>query len=195
LAGAFLCANYNYQSPIFASNRPTRSRDYRGTLTGVDDLTLTVDAPSKPPLRLWRTRIAVSVFFGVLTVLLCLMWMRSFWRYDYVSHEQVDYTICVSNNGYLEFRRSRSRWFSSNKPIDATWTMGSTSANGRFFQHLFWQDQRFTSYILPYSYLVFATAIGAALPWLLSSRFSLRAMLIATTLVAILLALGVWLAS
>jgi hypothetical protein len=64
-----------------------------------------------------------------------------------------------------------------------------------FFQHLFWQDQPFTSFILPYSYLVYAIAIGTVLPWFLSSRFSLRAMLIATTLVAILLAIGVWLAS
>jgi hypothetical protein len=162
-------------------------------IDGMDDPTPTVDAASKPLRRIRRTRIAASMFFGVLTVLLCLMCVRSFWRYDYVSREHVDYTICVSNNGFLEFRRTRSM-FSSNKPINARWRMGSTSANGRFFEHLFWQDQRFTSFILPYSYLVYATAIGTVLPWLLSSRFSLRAMLIATTLVAIPLAIGVWLA-
>ena len=48
----------------------------------MDDPTPTVDAPSKPPLRFRRTRIAVSVFFGVLTVALCVLWVRSYWRFD-----------------------------------------------------------------------------------------------------------------
>ena len=31
-----------------------------------------------------RVRIAVSVFFGVLTVALCVLWVRSYWRIDHI---------------------------------------------------------------------------------------------------------------
>jgi hypothetical protein len=52
----------------------------RGTLAGMEDLTPTADAPK--PLRSRRTRIGVSILFGVLTVALCVLWVRSYWRKD-----------------------------------------------------------------------------------------------------------------
>ena len=42
------------------------------------DATPTVDAPSKPHQRFRRTRIAASVFFAVLTVAMCVLWVRSY---------------------------------------------------------------------------------------------------------------------
>jgi len=48
-----------------------------GTLPGMDDPTPTVDAPDKPPHRFRRTRIAVSVFFGVLTAALVMLCVQA----------------------------------------------------------------------------------------------------------------------
>ena len=40
--------------------------------------------PASHRQRFRRTRIAVSVFFGVLTVALCVLWVRSYWRWDHL---------------------------------------------------------------------------------------------------------------
>jgi hypothetical protein len=59
----------------------------------------TPDLPTTSPTRFRRTRIAASVVFGVVTVLLLVMWVRSyFWR-ETIIDVQTARTI-GSNNGY-----------------------------------------------------------------------------------------------
>ncbi len=59
-----------------------------------------VDDVSAPrPGRFGRLRIAVSVFFGVLAVALCVLWVRSYWHSDVLlTASNYDATI-ASNNG------------------------------------------------------------------------------------------------
>src|SRR3954470_16105716 len=40
---------------------------------------------SKPPLRFRKLRIAWSVFWGLACVLLVVLWVRSYWRFDTVT--------------------------------------------------------------------------------------------------------------
>ena len=53
-----------------------------------------------------RVRIAVSVFFGVMTVALCVLWVRSYWRLDFVSRIYSHRTTLYSNNGYLQLEHA-----------------------------------------------------------------------------------------
>ena len=43
-----------------------------------------VDVSAKPPRRFRRLRISASAFFAVLAVALVVLWVRSYWRTDYV---------------------------------------------------------------------------------------------------------------
>lgn len=47
------------------------------------------------PGKLRRVHIAASVFFGLLTVALCLLWVRSYWRCDIVS--RLDISLALSS--------------------------------------------------------------------------------------------------
>jgi membrane protein DedA with SNARE-associated domain len=152
-----------------------------------------------------RVKIAASVFFAVLTVALCVFWVRSY--------------SCVTNI-------QEKLWGS--RIIQCTSVAGSlviavfpitpgekyVRAIGIFTQHK--REKGFESWVShlpprqfeidrrPYQaqdcvrfphwfavLVVAATAFGFALPWP-SFRFSLRTMLIATTLVAVVLGLVVW---
>ena len=57
--------------------------------------TPTVDAPK--PLRFRRTRIAVTVLFGVLAVAMCVLWVRSHWRADSIT--RVDSSLALTRIG------------------------------------------------------------------------------------------------
>jgi hypothetical protein len=50
-----------------------------------------------------RFRIAVSVFFSLLTVAFCVHWVRSYWRCDVITHAGQQYRVFNSNSGYLKF--------------------------------------------------------------------------------------------
>jgi hypothetical protein len=54
-------------------------------------------------LRPWpRTlRIATSAFFGLLTLAICVLWVRSFWQSDYISRQHNGILAFISNHGYV----------------------------------------------------------------------------------------------
>jgi hypothetical protein len=67
----------------------------------------TVEAPNKPLLRFRRTRIGVSVFFGVLTVALCVLWVRSYSILQFVEWSSATHDYgAYSNSGELCLQRS-----------------------------------------------------------------------------------------
>lgn len=144
------------------------------------------------------TRIAFSVVCGLVCVLLVVLWVRTHFAIDNISgplasstgfgitsrHDGVGLVI---NSGY------RSQWrivkyppnedFSS--AVDYETVLGfvqyQTMANGFRIR-------------VPYWSLILLSAISGGLPWL-SYRFSLRTLLIATTVIAAVLGLVVWLSS
>ena len=120
-------------------------------------------------MRFRKLRIAWSVTCGIACVLLIALWVRSI-QHDYVFPEHwKNPTIQIrSYSGTFEV----TRWVSPSK-----WTMTPS-----------------TIIKIPYLVLTLITAAAAIAPgvrW--SKRFSLRTLLITTTLVAVALGLVAWL--
>jgi hypothetical protein len=169
----------------------------------MDEPTPTLDALSKPPQRFRRTRIAVLVFFGVLTVALCVLWVRSYWWCDVCFGPKVKISDSImfeydasSEYGGISLRRLNiyadddleKPYFASYELAkftdgpneESNWDCSADSDGNLWLSapHWFW---------------ALTTATVGILPWA-RVRFSLRTMLIATTLVAVALGLGVWMA-
>jgi hypothetical protein len=166
-------------------------------MSGMVDPTPTVDAPSKPAQRFRRTRIAASVFFAVLTVALCALWVRSYSRSDSCRVFSVG---VISNLGQLFF------WNAANQTEIPNGLMSGLSDQGYIGRLQFLMDLQMsigfgiaddgkeTIAVFPFWFFVLLAGAASAIPWF-AFRFSVRTMFIATTLVAVALGLGVWLAS
>jgi hypothetical protein len=144
-----------------------------------------------------KVRISVSVFFGVLTVALCVLWVRSYSRGIYLSWNGNGSTVptCVSVAGELRFQH-REIWGRYRGP---QWASGPahleheklTLQLGPLY---YWSSHQRRDWLFaPHWALVAVSSTIGFLPWLpWSGRFSLRTLLIATTLVAAVLGLVVW---
>jgi len=160
------------------------------------DTDSTSDPPVKPRKRR-RLRVAWSVFFGVLTVALCVLWVRSYWRQD-------DLAFITPNSMAVEIESSCGYLMgfvvhdSSGLTVPKTYRNSKALPSKPTSAH----QQRFgwnvgasvTRLGFPDWFLSAIFAALAALPWLshLPFRFSLRTMLIATTLIAVALGLLTW---
>jgi len=144
-------------------------------------------------LAIRRVRIAVSVFFGVLTVALCVLWVRSYFSFDIWKLQPSSKRPIVVGSAYghvtVSFRSkvgTPMRRFMSQPLQLAKW---ESQRVPRVFQFL--NDR----VVVPHWFVALLLIGLSATPWISQSRrFSLRTMLIATTLVAVVLELGVWLA-
>jgi hypothetical protein len=133
-----------------------------------------------------RFRIAVTVVGAVACGLLAGLWMRSYRASDVVSHLDLNgrLTAVGSLNGHAYFgqRQLRSRyykryggfgWHYERKiPDSPEWSRSIRNAD----------------VLVPYSYAIPVAAIATFLPWIKRS-FSLRTMLLATTLIAVFLSM------
>jgi hypothetical protein len=152
-----------------------------------------------------KLRIAWSVIWGLACVLLVVLWLRSYWWRDMVfaRNPDVGSTYAASLQGKLRvslFREHR------NSPTDfATWG-ANTAAAERMSDLLerspmpqrvralgfelvnYWNPFAFA---IPFWFLVPVFACGAMLPWL-RWQFNLRALLTATTVVAVVLGVMVY---
>ena len=156
-----------------------------------------------------RLRIAASVLFALLTVALVVLWVRSYYVYDNL--EKVTQTRVVqlrSALGCLSVWQQAPRGVGqSDLPVllkelsvGRTFTSGPIGArpypkNSKTFMGFGWHRRGATSLIsVPWLFLVLLCVSLGAAPWssLYSARFSLRTLLIATTLVAVLLGALVW---
>ena len=149
-----------------------------------------------------RLKIAWSVFFAVLTVALCVLWVRSYWRIDHilwncpkscfgtsiypgeVTLEHVDDRVLMPMGwSHVAFPNSSEDTTEDGEP---TTTFGFAWRTN---------DVSITVYI-PFWFLTLTCAaftwFGIAPPPTVK-RFSLRTMLIVTTLVAVVLGLAVYL--
>jgi hypothetical protein len=144
---------------------------------------------SKLPLRYRKLRIAWSVGWGVICAMLIALWARSYWRMDYL-------TGMLTANRQIEIysiqgRLSIGAW---TEPTYAPLTHRSTSiaesqGTVRMLEskeNLFGFAFIRPSVIVPLYFLAISACAITALPWF-RNRFSLRTLLIATMLVAIIL--------
>jgi hypothetical protein len=141
-----------------------------------------------------KLRIAWSVAWGTVAVLLCLLWVRSYWRQDSVqgfvtstyevgisSHKGQGSLSLYAINGYRTYYSG--------------WNWSSKEVSGRNPDWGFSYSSSFWGFTIKAPQIVLMACIGtlAAAPWLPFKRFSLRTSLIATTLIAVVLGLIVWL--
>lgn len=156
-----------------------------------------------------QLRIAASVFFGTLTVALCMLWVRSYWRAGICgltfNHEKRTNFASEYGRVFLIVFDCETYVWAIGKPRD--WDLRSVPhsslyptarTEGELLKQMdappfpgfyFRQFAGFYRVIVPYWFLIVVAASLVAVPWI---RFSLRALLIATTLVAVLLWLVVW---
>jgi hypothetical protein len=157
-------------------------------------------------------RITVSAVFGIVCVLLIVLWVVSYWRRDlinYVWNARLGMYGAASYQGTLTFYfdsrqaiRNNARQTTANdpprRPIE-TWKGQFADAyladwfipegrNARSFQFI--RHPNFLAITFSYWYLVPATGALAAAPCIrFTKRFSLRTLLIAATLIAAALGL------
>ena len=145
-----------------------------------------------------RVRIAVSVFFGLLTLALCVLWVRSYWYVEQVLCTVDEHFIFMGSlpgvfgfsilaeesvDPWIIYRLSTKEWLASGEGqwLEQSW--------GGF--HISYIDGPVV--MAPYWCWLLMPATLAAMPWLhYLKRFAVRTMLIATTLVAVVLGLIAW---
>ena len=141
-------------------------------------------------------RIAFSVTCGIACVLLIVLWVRSHYRVDLfalqVTQSKYAGIASVPDAIGIGLPGGAAPAFWGSEPADG-WLAVVTNANGTPWSgatHFAVSDG---GIFVPYWFGVLSTAILAALPWLQwSKRFSLRTLLIVTTLVAVVLGLIAW---
>jgi len=145
-------------------------------------------------MRFRKLRIAFSVFWGLACVLLIVLWVRSYWFWDNFdrgapissANQSID-----SLHGYLSINEdifySIPEWM-----IHARITpMLGSSFDWTTYEAKF-ATARGVGNAIPDWLLVAVAATAEVMPWF-RWRFSLRTLLIATTLVAVVMGVVVWL--
>lgn len=148
-------------------------------------------------------RIAVSVFFGLLTVALCVLWVRSYWQVGVLTYTEGQ-DVILRRWGFNSGRFIHTKYPLVNKLMDpqaaaltrqvwpAGWSIDAGPAKD-LSKNFVWEigDKR-SVVIAPLWPIVLLSAVTCVIAGQLPT-FSLRTLLIATTLVAVVLGLGVWL--
>jgi hypothetical protein len=163
-----------------------------------------------------KLRIAWSVVCGIACVLLIVLWIRSYtwedriqenWlrvRWSQTSFLSKQGTVRISVLGPSLGGAIPSTWEKTRidsppyRPPDRFgWTWIIEPAKPEFTVLGFgWGYEILGTFVdVPYSFLIVLSATLSAVPWIgWSNRFTTRTLLIATTLVAVVLGLVVWLA-
>ncbi len=172
-------------------------------------------------MRFRKLRIAWSVFWGLAAVLLIALWVVSCWRFDQfvVRASPGEYRALTNVRGAVVFgawndpilstfftrewshlhfpMRGVSNKTGSPIPVFPLDVPESPILVWLRFESPFVSPVTTTNYsvTVPHWFLVIAAIAPAFLPWLTMwpTQFTLRTLLIATTLVAVLLGLIVWL--
>jgi hypothetical protein len=154
-----------------------------------------------PRRRFRKLRIAWSVGWGLLAILLCALWVSSYWQWQSLRYfvtnddwfvwcqEDGEMALTVENYPNLPAFIDRQWQFETFPPRSPKSQMPINAHASSFF---FYRAADGFTMAMPTWVLVIGVSTLAGLPWL-PWRFSLRTMLIATTLVAIMLGLIVYL--
>jgi hypothetical protein len=143
-------------------------------------------------MRYRKLRIAWSVGWGTACVLLIVLWVRSYWWAEIFSYtNRANVFVGVRfERGILQIYRGNVR------PIGPGWNHQLLELPASTFRAFYssWKNGYGMTQVQDW-FPVLVSAVFAIRPWMrqLSVRFSLRTLLIATTLVAVVLGLIVWL--
>jgi hypothetical protein len=155
-------------------------------------------------MRFRKLRIAWSVLWAILCLLLLALWWRSYWWKEYafrpISSQNVVSFSSYKGQAHAGIGRLRlgsyvqKRDGSYVKVHASGWQLGGEGASGRDPNYrLAFRLQPYLSVETPHCLLVLASITAAVAPWIhWSKRFTLRTLLIATTLLAMVLGLIVW---
>ena len=121
-----------------------------------------------------KLRIAWSVAWGALVLLLVALWVRSYWAYDRFIGRHPNGLIAYSNKGVYIF----STYPLLAPDVNVPWWFLVRRAQGM-------------AVCLPFSLTVAVACAVSTAPWI-RWRFSLRTLLVATTLIAIGLGLAIY---
>jgi hypothetical protein len=135
-------------------------------------------------MRFRKLRVAWSVAWGVLAVLLCVLWVRSYTWTDIITYKRL-----TSSKG----------WVYANQGFNCPDGMGEEFSYPSGYWKMRFNGVRVVpigprGIAIPYLLLVALTLLAAGTPWIRHFKwhFSLRTLLIATTLVAMVLGIIVW---
>lgn len=144
-------------------------------------------------------RIAWTAWWGILCVMLCVLWVRSYSRMDRISQHSIDrrYTAIDSRLGHIELvsmlatNRGSGDWKYHREVLSTENAVPAQVIRSLIGKYDIRLRDLSVEMIVPDLMLVLLSACIALLPWL-RWRFSLRTLLIATTLIAVLLGLVMW---
>jgi hypothetical protein len=154
-------------------------------------------------MKFRKLRIAFSVTCLIACVLLIVLCVRSYYSTVFVvgplpnpygslliETKQGRVTICLSYGQGVLSAMNASPWGMHNKPLEEWEQVIPPLSTRAAFSYVRWNINHHYL-ILPYWFLTILGGTLTALPWI-RGRFSLRTLLIATTLIAIGLGLIVW---
>jgi hypothetical protein len=135
--------------------------------------------------RLFRgLRIAWSVEFGILCVLLIALWVRSYWSIDVLTGPDISNRLIVLNSNSSGITLAS---YESAHPAISSWRITAlsplTSRRSNFLFTIAKGPQVYGVQMPHWFAATLFTALAAA-PWI-RFRFSLRTLLIVTTLIAV----------
>jgi hypothetical protein len=140
-----------------------------------------------------KLRIAWSVFWGVLTVMLCVMWIRSYWYTTtlFGTVGQADQATLMSVLGELRLNLHTKPDSAPSIGYDDGYPAKDYEPWNRY--HFYYGDDGFfgTAVVVPFWFVTLILVSVSAAPWI-RWRFSLRTLLIAMALVAGGLGLLIW---
>ena len=148
-------------------------------------------SPCSGGRRFRKLRIASSAACSIACVLLIVLWVRSYWFEDSIAR----YNVRVGSNTGTIWTQvtptfSYTFWYRRCVPLVKGANLFGAPPHFEYWQGQDPTGQPYTRVCLPHWLFVFALLILALAPWI-PGRFSLRNMLIATTLVAAVLGLAV----
>lgn len=145
-------------------------------------------------MRLRKLRIAWSVFFGVLCVLVIALWMRSYWYRDLVTYSSpTGHRVAIGSNRGNVYLIHRIWQPDAGQVVRYGWQYGNGAAQEYRIMSGWTPVQPWTKVVIPHVFLSLAFVLAASFPWI-RYRFSLRTFLIAMTAVAVGLWFILWMA-
>jgi hypothetical protein len=145
-------------------------------------------------MRFRKLRIAWSVAWGLLAVLLIVLWERSYWRLQIIESRVGSQAAQISSvKGRIALARLDPRVTVGRPYLSVVAGDAADWRKGRVSGFSYYRDGAIAAFIAPHWLPALLSAALAAIPWISRSwRFSLRTLLIATTLLAVVMELIVY---
>jgi hypothetical protein len=141
-------------------------------------------------------RIAWSVWWGIVCVLLIVLWVRSYWRLDYFYPPAINARLYSGLGGTgIQTMDSHEKYILQSlgriQSLSVDDLVRRRTIKTQNIRDLFVFRASSTHLHVPIWFLVAIVSLVAIAPWR-PWQFSLRTLLIATTLIAVVLGLVVW---